>query len=72
MMSMSWGRSIGLWSSSWQQVQLPDSIAAASEASGRIPIQALLAAIEADEQEEAADAGTERLAATEGRNLICL
>jgi hypothetical protein len=35
-------------------------------ASGRIPIQALLAAIEADEQEEAADDGTERLAATEG------
>jgi hypothetical protein len=34
-------------------------------ASGRIPIQALLAAIEADEKEEAAD-GTERLAATEG------
>jgi Family of unknown function (DUF6325) len=35
-------------------------------ASGRIPIQALLAAIEADEHEEAADDGTERLAATEG------
>jgi Family of unknown function (DUF6325) len=35
-------------------------------ASGRIPIQALLAAIEADEQEEAADEGTEQLAATEG------
>ena len=35
-------------------------------ASGRIPIQALLAAVEADEQEEAADAGTEQLAATEG------
>jgi hypothetical protein len=34
-------------------------------ASGRIPTQALLAAIEADEQEEAADEGTE-LAATEG------
>ena len=34
-------------------------------ASGRIPIQALLAAIEADEQ-EAADEGTEQLAATEG------
>jgi Family of unknown function (DUF6325) len=34
-------------------------------ASGHIPIQALLAAIEADEKEEAAD-GTERLAATEG------
>jgi hypothetical protein len=34
-------------------------------ASGRIPIQALLAAIEADEKEEAAD-GTEQLAATEG------
>ena len=34
-------------------------------ASGRIPIQALLAAIEADEQEDAADEGTE-LAATEG------
>jgi hypothetical protein len=31
----------------------------------RIPTQALLAAIEADEQEEAADEGTE-LAATEG------
>ena len=35
-------------------------------ASGRIPIQALLAAIEADENEEAADEGTEQLAATEG------
>jgi hypothetical protein len=35
-------------------------------ASGRIPIQALLAAIEADEQEDAADVGTERLAAAEG------
>ena len=34
-------------------------------ASGRIPTQALLAAIEADEQEEAAAEGTE-LAATEG------
>jgi hypothetical protein len=34
-------------------------------ASGRIPTQALLAAIEADEQEEAADEDTE-LAATEG------
>ena len=35
-------------------------------ASGRIPIQALLAAIEADEKEEAADAGAEQLAAAEG------
>ena len=35
-------------------------------ASGRIPIQALLAAIEADEKEETADEGTEQLAATEG------
>jgi len=35
-------------------------------ASGRIPIQALLAAIEADEQEDAAEAGTEQLAAAEG------
>jgi Family of unknown function (DUF6325) len=35
-------------------------------ASGRIPIQALLAAIEADEQEEAAEEGTDQLAATEG------
>ena len=35
-------------------------------ASGRIPIQALLAAVEADEQEEAADEGTEQLAAAEG------
>src|SRR5215217_365801 len=37
-------------------------------ASGRIPIQALLAAIEADEEEEeeAADEDTEQLAATEG------
>jgi len=34
-------------------------------ASGRIPIQALLAAIEADEQEEA-DEAAEQLAATEG------
>jgi Family of unknown function (DUF6325) len=34
-------------------------------ASGRIPIQALLAAIEADENEEA-DEATEQLAATEG------
>jgi hypothetical protein len=34
--------------------------------SGRIPIQALLAAIEADEQEEAADEDTAQLAATEG------
>jgi Family of unknown function (DUF6325) len=37
-------------------------------ASGRIPIQALLAAIEADEQEEAADERTEQLAATEGES----
>jgi hypothetical protein len=36
-------------------------------ASGRIPIQALLAAIEADEKEEA-DEATEQLAATEGEN----
>ena len=35
-------------------------------ASGRIPIQAMLAAIEADEKEEAE--GTEQLAATEGEN----
>jgi hypothetical protein len=35
-------------------------------ASGRIPIQALLAAIEADEQEDAAAAGTEQLATAEG------
>ena len=35
-------------------------------ASGRIPIQALLAAIEADEKEEAAEEGSEQLAATEG------
>jgi hypothetical protein len=35
-------------------------------ASGRIPIQALLAAIEADEQEEAVNEDTEQLAATEG------
>ena len=35
-------------------------------ASGRIPIQALLAAVEADEEEEAADEGNEQLAATEG------
>ena len=35
-------------------------------ASGRIPIQALLAAIEADEDEEVAEVGTEKLAATEG------
>jgi Family of unknown function (DUF6325) len=35
-------------------------------ASGRIPIQALLAAVEADVQEDAADVGTERLAAAEG------
>ena len=35
-------------------------------ASGRIPIQAMLAAIEADEQEETE--GTEPLAATEGEN----
>ena len=35
-------------------------------ASGRIPIQALLAAIEAAEKEETADEGTEQLAATEG------
>ena len=37
-------------------------------ASGRIPIQAMLAAIEADEQGEAVDAGTEQLAAAEGEN----
>jgi hypothetical protein len=36
-------------------------------ASGRIPIQAMLAAIEADEIEEA-DEATEQLAATEGEN----
>jgi hypothetical protein len=35
-------------------------------ASGRIPIQAMLAAIEADKQEGAADEGTEQLAAPEG------
>jgi hypothetical protein len=35
-------------------------------ASGRIPIQALLATIEADEQEEAAEEGAEQLAAAEG------
>jgi hypothetical protein len=35
-------------------------------ASGRIPIQALLAAIEADEKEDAADGNTEQLAAAEG------
>ena len=35
-------------------------------ASGRIPIQALLAAIEADEKEEAAEDGTEQLATAEG------
>jgi hypothetical protein len=35
-------------------------------ASGRIPIQALLAAIEADEKEEEADQGSEQPAATEG------
>ena len=35
-------------------------------ASGRIPTQALLAAIEADELEELADEGTEQLAAKEG------
>jgi len=35
-------------------------------ASGRIPIQALLAAVEADEQEEAVNEDTEPLAATEG------
>ncbi|HEX6758184.1 MAG TPA: DUF6325 family protein [Propionibacteriaceae bacterium] len=35
-------------------------------ASGRIPIQALLAAIEADETEEAVEEGTTQLAATEG------
>jgi hypothetical protein len=35
-------------------------------ASGRIPIQALLAVVEADEKEEAADKGAEQLAATEG------
>ena len=35
-------------------------------ASGRIPTQALLAAIEADEKEEAAEEGSEQLAATEG------
>jgi Family of unknown function (DUF6325) len=35
-------------------------------ASGRIPIQALLAAVEADEKEEAANEGTEQLAVTEG------
>jgi hypothetical protein len=39
-------------------------------ASGRIPIQAMLAVIEADEQGEPADAdaGTEQLAAVEGEN----
>jgi uncharacterized membrane protein len=35
-------------------------------ASGRIPTQALLAAIEADEKEEAAGENSEQLAATEG------
>ena len=35
-------------------------------ASGRIPIQALLAAIEANEKEEAAEDGTEQLASAEG------
>ncbi len=37
-------------------------------ASGRIPVQTLLAAIEADDQEEAADEGTEQLATTEGES----
>jgi uncharacterized protein DUF6325 len=37
-------------------------------ASGRIPVQTLLAAIEADDQEEAADEGTEQSAATEGES----
>ena len=40
-------------------------------ASGRIPIQALLAAVEAEEQEEVVDEDTEQPAATEGA-LICL
>lgn len=35
-------------------------------ASGRIPIQALLAAIEADEQEEAVNDDSEQLVAAEG------
>ncbi len=35
-------------------------------ASGRIPIQAMLAAVEADEQEEVVDEDTEQLAAAEG------
>ena len=37
-------------------------------ATGRIPVQTLLAAIEADDQEEAAEEGTEQLAATEGES----
>jgi hypothetical protein len=37
-------------------------------ASGRIPIQALLAAIEADEEETAVDEATEQPAGTEGEN----
>jgi len=35
-------------------------------ASGRIPIQALLAAVEADEKEDAAEKGIQQLATTEG------
>ena len=35
-------------------------------ASGRIPIQALLAAVEADEQSQEVNEDTEQLAATEG------
>ena len=37
-------------------------------ASGRIPIQALLAAVEAEENEQAADEGTEQPATTEGES----
>jgi hypothetical protein len=37
-------------------------------ATGRIPVQTLLAAIEADDQQEAVDDGAEQLAATEGES----
>jgi len=37
-------------------------------ATGRIPVQTLLAAIEADDQQEAVDEGAEQLAATEGES----
>ena len=57
-----------LWTKSMQLMSWGRSTGGQLVASSRIPSQALLAAIEADEKEEAAEEGTEQLAAAEGEN----